>query len=295
MRELHRSWICLVALLVAMPATAQRLVNSGFEDNLNNWNTFGQGWRTGGGGAARSGSLGAVNQVKTSNADTYRGLFQNVPVISNNLYKGGAYIRAVNVDNSASWFELQFLDSRGSVIVQYQSTHVATAQGFTFMGIGPVLAPAGAVTASVRAIVYMPSAVGGTDYHIFDDVEFTNVTPVHSISQKRGFETGDIADWSTLGQEWSIGTGADTYSHAVLRSAGVRVPEDVALAGFDDTDLARHLNLTTVHVPMKLIGHAATQRALDLMEDRDSVHPQSVPTRLVARNSCGAHRMSARR
>ena len=295
MRDLHRSWICLVALLAAMPAVAQQLANSGFEDNLNNWSTFGQGWRTGGGGDAHSGSLGAVNDVQTSDSDTYRGLFQNVPVIPDNLYSGGAYIRAVNVDNSESWFELQFLDSSGSVIVQHQSTHVATDQGFTFMDIDPVLAPAGAVTASVRAIVYMPSAVGGTDYHIFDDVEFTNVTPVHSISQKRGFETGDIADWSTLGQEWSIGTGADTYSHAVLRSAGVRVPEDVALAGFDDTDLARHLNLTTVHVPMKLIGHAATQRALDLMEDRDSVHPQSVPTRLVARNSCGAHRMSARR
>ncbi|MBW7907405.1 MAG: hypothetical protein H3C50_00570 [Kiritimatiellae bacterium] len=213
MRDLHRSWICLVALLAAMPAVAQQLANSGFEDNLNNWSTFGQGWRTGGGGDAHSGSLGAVNDVQTSDSDTYRGLFQNVPVIPDNLYSGGAYIRAVNVDNSESWFELQFLDSSGSVIVQHQSTHVATDQGFTFMDIDPVLAPAGAVTASVRAIVYMPSAPGDTDYHIFDDIEFTNATPVHSNLLNWGFETGDFADWSTFGQGWSVSTGDVAFSH----------------------------------------------------------------------------------
>ena len=43
-----------------------------------------------------------------------------------------------------------------------------------------------------------------------------------------------------------------------LRAAGVRVPDDVALAGFDDIPIARYLtpSLSSVHVPIAELGHA---------------------------------------
>jgi LacI family transcriptional regulator len=42
-----------------------------------------------------------------------------------------------------------------------------------------------------------------------------------------------------------------------LRGAGRRVPEDVAVAGFDDIPLARHLGLTTVRVRIAELGERA--------------------------------------
>ncbi len=54
-----------------------------------------------------------------------------------------------------------------------------------------------------------------------------------------------------------------------LRAAGRRVPEDVAVVGFDDSPLARHTDpqLTTVHQPVQEMGRAM---ARVLLEDIDS-------------------------
>jgi LacI family transcriptional regulator len=48
-----------------------------------------------------------------------------------------------------------------------------------------------------------------------------------------------------------------------LRAAGKSVPEDVAVAGFDDIPLARHLNVTTVRVRIAELGERALQRLID--------------------------------
>lgn len=76
--------------------------------------------------------------------------------------------------------------------------------------------------------------------------------------------------------------------HRALREHGVKIPEEVALVGFDDTDIARHLNLTTVHVPMRMIGREAARHALDLVEGRVSANRFTLSTRLVIRGSCGS-------
>jgi LacI family transcriptional regulator len=50
-----------------------------------------------------------------------------------------------------------------------------------------------------------------------------------------------------------------------LREAGVRVPEDVSVAGYDDIPLAADLvpGLTTVHIPTEELGRTAVRLALD--------------------------------
>src|SRR5690606_8426099 len=53
-----------------------------------------------------------------------------------------------------------------------------------------------------------------------------------------------------------------------LRAAGRRVPDDVAVVGFDDTELARSADppLTTVRQPLEQLGAAMAQLLLDQLE-----------------------------
>ena len=47
-----------------------------------------------------------------------------------------------------------------------------------------------------------------------------------------------------------------------LQRAGVRVPEEVAVVGFDDIPLARHIGLTTVRVRIAELGERAIDRLM---------------------------------
>jgi len=62
---------------------------------------------------------------------------------------------------------------------------------------------------------------------------------------------------------------------AYLRSAGVKLPEDVAVAGFDDIPSLRDITpaLTTVSLPLELIGHQALELALDASQDGETRVP----------------------
>jgi len=202
----------LLAGGVTSGALGVTLNNPGFETGtLADWSTFGSGWRIGSGGDANSGTYGVVNDVLASDGDNFRGLFQMVSVTEGNIYQGGVYIRTVSVGSSESWFELQFLNGSGGVISQFESTRVTGDQGFALAGIGMVTAPVGAVSASVRAIVHMPSAPADSDFHIFDDFIFHDVTPPDSGLSNPGLEN-DFTDWLTFGQGWRIGTGGDANS-----------------------------------------------------------------------------------
>jgi DNA-binding LacI/PurR family transcriptional regulator len=58
----------------------------------------------------------------------------------------------------------------------------------------------------------------------------------------------------------------DVLAMGVLRAArdrGLRVPDDVAVVGFDDSDLAEHLGLTTVRQPLEESGEIAARTLLD--------------------------------
>ena len=76
----------------------------------------------------------------------------------------------------------------------------------------------------------------------------------------------------------------------VFARGGVRVPDDVAVVGFDDIFPASllHPPLTTVHQPMRLLGARACARLLDRLSD-PSLQPsvELLPTELVIRSSCG--------
>lgn len=72
---------------------------------------------------------------------------------------------------------------------------------------------------------------------------------------------------------------------SAFRDAGLRVPNDIALVGFDDIPIARFLDppLTTVKVPIAELG----RRGLQLLFSGED-HPARLNTSLVVRRSCGA-------
>ena len=77
----------------------------------------------------------------------------------------------------------------------------------------------------------------------------------------------------------------------VLREKGYDVPRDVAIVGFDDVAAARHLGLTSVHVPMRDIGRAAATMAIDGIAGKDFERHVVVPTSLIPRRSCGCQQV----
>ena len=75
-----------------------------------------------------------------------------------------------------------------------------------------------------------------------------------------------------------------------LSDAGLRVPEDIAVTGFDDIAMARYLNppLTTVHVDAFRLGERAVERLLAIGRGDATPGHEELPTRLVIRGSCGS-------
>lgn len=77
----------------------------------------------------------------------------------------------------------------------------------------------------------------------------------------------------------------------VLKEAGRRIPDDVAVAGFDDLPVASIVEpaLTTVRQPIERLGAMAAEVLLDLIEGKVE-GPQHVilPAQLVVRQSCGS-------
>ena len=82
-----------------------------------------------------------------------------------------------------------------------------------------------------------------------------------------------------------------------LKDAGLRVPQDIALAGFDDIPIARYLSppLSTVRVRIAELGAQALAQLVEEILDPSAanVSVQTFRTELVIRNSCGSQSVAA--
>ena len=90
----------------------------------------------------------------------------------------------------------------------------------------------------------------------------------------------------------AIFTGDDEAAAGVLlalRRAGKRVPEEIAVVGFDDVPLSRHLNppLTTVRAPIETASYLAARQLVRLIRNDSADAITMLPVELVVRQSCG--------
>lgn len=75
-----------------------------------------------------------------------------------------------------------------------------------------------------------------------------------------------------------------------IQDAGLRVPDDVAVVGYDDRDFAAWIrpSLTTIRMPSYEMGQAAARLLLEQFAGEELEDATQVPGELIVRQSCGA-------
>jgi len=104
---------------------------------------------------------------------------------------------------------------------------------------------------------------------------------MRSLLTKRPYPTALFAGNDTL----ALGALAAVHQH------GLRVPEDLAVVGYDDIPIAAYAvpPLTTVRTPATEQGRLAGEMVLDLIEGQPVPNPRLLlDTELIVRDSCGS-------
>ena len=201
-------------------------------------------------------------------------LAKRVPVV---VLAGDTAQRGVDVVSADNW-------SGAHALVE----HLVAGHGRhrLFHIDGPATAPdAGARRLAMRAVIdaYPGTALTGS---------FCGRFTVHS-----GQEAAErlLADTRAVGRPLpdAIVCANDQMAIGVVRTLtarGVRIPEEVAVVGFDDIFPASLTEppLTTVHQPMRKIGERGCDRLIERIAD-PTLRPkvELLPAELVLRSSCG--------
>src|SRR5512132_149433 len=90
----------------------------------------------------------------------------------------------------------------------------------------------------------------------------------------------------------AVFTGDDDAAIGVLRALhkhAYKIPEEVAVVGFDDLGFASFLNppLTTVRAPTESVGRIAAEKLFTLLENSSLTEAVVLPTEIIYRRSCG--------
>lgn len=76
-------------------------------------------------------------------------------------------------------------------------------------------------------------------------------------------------------------------AYSAIKERGLRIPEDIAVVGFDDDYYATSLSpaLTTIHHPIAALGEKMAELLVELIEGRAAERIHRLPTSLVVRES----------
>ena len=155
-----------------------------------------------------------------------------------------------------------------------------------------------------RKVAYLDSVTGTATFDVRRSAFLAEADgPRHHRCRPAGIISTTIdvgaaaAAFAAAWPEWqrdgvtAVVCGTDTHAYGVLqeaRVAGVRIPEELAIAGFDDLPYSATSNpsLTSVHLPATSLGVQAGGQLRRLMEGRPLEQPQlTLESSLVVRNS----------
>jgi len=178
----------------------------------------------------------------------------------------------------------------------YELTRAAIGAGHTKIGYlqpGQVTQPDVLRMAGIEAAVSECPHVTLVTFHPFP----ADAPPAREHSRDLGFETGRLGAHRYLEDDHPPSAiicysddVAISFMHTV-QSAGVKVPEDVAVFGFDGLpeSSCSYPPLTTIEQPVDAVGAAAVGSLLSLINvpDTASEEYRLLPGRLIARESTG--------
>jgi LacI family transcriptional regulator len=131
----------------------------------------------------------------------------------------------------------------------------------------------------------------------YDALRARNIAPDPDLVVEGDFtESGGYAAMQRLllHQFDAVFAASDTMAMGAmraLREVGKQVPEDIAVAGFDDMPFSSRSDppLTTVRQPIIRMGAIAAETLIDIIESPDT-NPRRIlmATEMVIRSSCGA-------
>lgn len=91
----------------------------------------------------------------------------------------------------------------------------------------------------------------------------------------------------------AVFAGNDVIAYGAIKAiedAGLAIPDDVSIVGFDDDYLSRYLNppLTTITLPASGLGSQAAKLLIDIISGKNILEPKRVllPTHFSIRKSC---------
>lgn len=162
-------------IALAGTAGANLLINPGFETGtFTGWDAG--GWYLGTGADARSGTYGAAYHVPSGRAaNDYYVMLQYVPVSAGVPYDASVWLRTVSFNQSRAWLEVVFHNSSGGWVGQFQAPFVTGVTSYTQYSLTNMVAPAGSVTASVRAVVHTTGITTDHAWYTWDDFNFAAI------------------------------------------------------------------------------------------------------------------------
>ncbi len=153
-----------------------------------------------------------------------------------------------------------------------------------------------------RRIAFMAGPPENQDSY-WREQGYREALAAHDIPYDPGLTgSGAFHDWQAKEQveQWlaqglafdAVFAGDDTAAMAAivtLQRAGKRVPEDVAVVGFNNDTLSEYINppLTTVHAPTGAVGRMAARQLFHLIRSEPAEPITLFDTKIIVRRSCG--------
>ena len=130
-------------------------------------------------------------------------------------------------------------------------------------------------------------AAGITPSEHWYQIDQTNTTQSDGYAAaKKIFTDSDNTPTAIFAANDALAIGCMQY----LKEHGIKIPKDVAIAGFDNIEAGLHVEprLTTVNVHREEMGSLAVRRIVEMVKEKSGVVTKTItPVELVVRDSCG--------